>query len=56
MKFQKKIIPFVKRETQLSPRADGCTTALSARYDGWGGLYDNHGQHTMLLEVYEIID
>jgi hypothetical protein len=46
-------IPFVKREQTLSVRADGYTTALSSRYDGWGGLHDNHGQHTMILIEYE---
>lgn len=30
-------IPFVKREQKLCPRLDGYTTALSSRYDGWGG-------------------
>lgn len=49
----KHLIPFVKRFKTLCPRTDGFTTALSARYDGWGGLYDNHGQHTMILIVYE---
>lgn len=54
MKYRKKIVvQFVKREKTLSPRTDNTSTALSARYDGWGGLYDNHGQHTMILEVYE---
>ena len=51
--MSKKQIPFVKREAVLCPRADGYATALSSRYDGWGGLYDNHGQHTMLLVAYE---
>lgn len=46
-------IPFVKREQKLCPRLDGYTTALSSRYDGWGGLYDNHGQHTMILIEYD---
>lgn len=57
MKSPKKIVvPFVKREKTLSPRTDNTSTALSARYDGWGGLYDNHGQHTMILEIYEKTD
>ena len=29
------------------------TTALSSRYDAWGGLRDNHGQHTIVLVAYE---
>lgn len=32
-------IPFVQRASQLCPRR-GYSTALSARYDGWAGLYD----------------
>ena len=36
----KHLIPFVKRFKTLCPRTDGFSTALSARYDGWGGLYD----------------
>lgn len=32
-----KTIPFVKREQKLCPRLDGYSTALSSRYDGWGG-------------------
>lgn len=35
--MSKKEIPFVKREQTLSVRADGYSTALSSRYDGWGG-------------------
>ena len=27
--------------------------ALSSRYDAWGGLRDNHGQHTIVLVAYE---
>lgn len=46
-------IPFVQRTSQFCPRW-GYSTALSARYDGWAGLYgDNHGQHTMVLIEYE---
>ncbi len=44
--------PFVKRYMQLHAR-ERYTTALSSRYDAWGGLRDNHGQHTMVLTVYE---
>jgi hypothetical protein len=51
--MSKREIPFVKREQTLSVRADGYTTALSSRYDGWGGLHDNHGQHTMILTEYD---
>lgn len=36
-----KVIPFVKRFKELCPRLEGYSTALSSRYDGWGGLYDN---------------
>lgn len=45
-------IPFVQRTSQLCPRR-GYSTALSARYDGWAGLYDEHGQHTIVLIEYE---
>lgn len=45
-------IPFVQRTFQLCPR-QGYSTALSARYDGWVGLYDEHGQHTIVLIEYE---
>lgn len=31
----------------------GYTTAISSRYDGWAGLYDRHGQHTILLIQYD---
>lgn len=47
------IVRFVKRFKELCPRLEGYSTALSSRYDGWGGLYDNHGQHTMLLLRYD---
>ena len=46
------LIPFVQRSALMSVRG-GYSTALSSRYDGWGGLYDNHGQHTMVLVVYD---
>ncbi len=29
-------IPFVQRGKHLCPRTGGYSTALSARYDGWG--------------------
>lgn len=45
-------IPFVQRLSLLCPRR-GYSTALSARYDGWAGLYDEHGQHTIILIEYE---
>nr|DAT79886.1 MAG TPA: hypothetical protein [Caudoviricetes sp.] len=45
-------IPFVQRTSQLCPRR-GYSTALSARYDGWAGLYDEHGQHTIVLIEYD---
>lgn len=44
-------IPFVQRTSKLCP--SGYSTALSARYDGWAGLYDEHGQHTIVLIEYE---
>lgn len=47
-------IPFVQRTSQLCPRR-GYSTALSARYDGWAGLYDEHGQHTIVLIEYDYI-
>ena len=46
-------IPFVQRTSQLFPRGGGYSTALSARYDGWAGLYDEHGQHTIVLIEYD---
>lgn len=47
------IIPFVQRTQSLCPRR-GYSTALSARYEGWAGLYrENHGQHTMILVEYD---
>ena len=46
-------IPFVQRLSRFCPRR-GYSTALSARYDGWAGLFGkNHGQHTMILIEYE---
>lgn len=45
-------IPFVKRETSLIRRG-GYSTAISAKYNDYSGLYDNHGQHTMILTAYE---
>ena len=47
-----KQIPFVQRTSQLFPRWE-YSTALSARYYGWAGLYDEHGQHTIVLIEYE---
>lgn len=47
-----KQIPFVQRTSYLCPHR-GDSTALSARYDGWAGLYDEHGQHTIVLIEYE---
>ncbi|MDY3898172.1 MAG: hypothetical protein SOZ29_08845 [Prevotella sp.] len=47
-------IPFVQRTSQLCPRrGGGYSTALSARYDRWAGLYDEHGQHTIVLIEYD---
>lgn len=46
-------IPFVQRTSQLCPRLGGYSTALSARYDGWAGLYDEHGKHTIVLIEYD---
>ena len=48
-----KQIPFVQRTSYLCPRRGGYSTALSARYDGWAGLYDEHGQHTIVLIEYD---
>ena len=42
-------IPFVQRTSRLCPR-EGYSTAQFARYDGWAGLYDEHGQHTIVLK------
>lgn len=47
-----KQIPFVQRLSCFCPR-QGYSTALSARYDGWAGLYDEHGQHTIVLIEYD---
>ena len=42
------------RATPLAPLpTSGYSTALSARYDGWAGLYDEHGQHTIVLIEYD---
>lgn len=48
----RKKIPFVQRTSRVYPR-QGYSTAISARYDGWAGLYDMHGQHTIILVEYE---
>lgn len=48
-----KQIPFVQRLSCICPRRGGYSTALSAHYDGWAGLYDEHGQHTIILIEYE---
>ena len=45
-------IPFVQCLSHLCPRR-GYSTALSARYDGWAGLYDEHGLHTIVLIEYD---
>ena len=42
----------MQRLSRLCPRR-GFSTALSARYDGWAGLYDEHGQHTIVLIEYD---
>ena len=47
-----KTIPFVQRHAHPIPR-HGYTTAISSRYEGWAGLYDRHGQHTILLIQYD---
>lgn len=44
---------FVQRHFKMFPRIGGYSTALSARYDGWAGLYDAHGQHTIILIEYD---
>nr|DAM65074.1 MAG TPA: Regulator of ribonuclease activity B [Caudoviricetes sp.] len=38
-----KVIPFVKRFKELCPRLEGYSTALSSRYDGWGGCMTTTG-------------
>lgn len=45
--------PFVQRNAQLFPRVNGYSTALSSCYEAWAGLYDEHGQHTMILLTYD---
>ena len=47
-----KKIPFVQRLSCICQRR-GYYTALSARFDGWAGLYDAHGQHTIILIEYD---
>lgn len=44
--------PFVQRNAKISPRC-GYSTALSSRYEAWAGLYDEHGQHTVILVTYD---
>lgn len=44
---------FVQRNSQIFPRVGGYSTALSSRYEAWAGLYDEHGQHTMILVEYD---
>lgn len=44
--------PFVQRNAKISPRW-GYSTALSSRYEAWAGLYDEHGQHTVILFTYD---
>lgn len=43
---------FVQRHSEIFPRR-GYSTALSSRYEAWAGLYDEHGQHTMILVEYD---
>lgn len=45
--------PFVQRNAQIYPRLGGYSTALSSRYEAWAGLYDEHGQHTIILLTYD---
>lgn len=45
--------PFVQRKAQLFPRVNGYSIALSSRYEAWAGLYDEHGQHTLILLTYD---
>lgn len=45
--------PFVQRYSKIFPRCGGHSTALSSRYEAWAGLYDEHGQHTMILVEYD---
>lgn len=45
--------PFVQRYSKIFPRCGGYSTALSSRYEAWAGLYDEHGQHTMILVEYD---
>ena len=46
-------IPFRATHIAALPTFGGYSTALSARYDGWAGLYDEHGQHTIVLIEYD---
>lgn len=32
-----RVIPFVKRYKEMYPRNEGYSTAISSRYEGWGG-------------------
>ena len=45
--------PFRATHIPALPTSGGYSTALSARYDGWAGLYDEHGQHTIVLIEYD---
>ena len=45
--------PFRATHIAALPTLGGYSTALSARYDGWAGLYDEHGQHTIVLIEYK---
>ena len=45
--------PFVQRNAKISPRWGGYSTALSSCYEAWAGLYDEHGQHTVILVTYD---
>lgn len=39
---------------QMVNVTDGCCAAtITTRYDGWAGLYDEHGQHTIVLIEYD---
>lgn len=40
-------------DAQLFPRLNGFSSALSSRYEAWAGLYDEHGQHTIILFTYD---
>ena len=40
---------FVQCHSEIYTHRGGYSTVLSSRYEAWAGLYDEHGQHTVIL-------